>query len=105
MTPSERNRLQNDVYNHIAEMMTEDFRKIGWTNWNPDIHATPEQLDRIKRASDSYNGIQLPNTARTQQPELSEAAAVRFILPAETAVAVRISGSADCHVSICILLP
>ena len=66
MTPSERNRLQNDVYNHIAEMMTEDFRKIGWTNWNPDIHATPEQLDRIKRASDSYNGIQLrkysPNT-------------------------------------------
>lgn len=66
MAPSERNRLQNDVYNHIAEMMSEDFRKIGWTNWAPNIHSTSEQLDRIKRASDSYSGILLrkysPNT-------------------------------------------
>lgn len=66
MSPSERNRLQTDIYNHISEMMCEDFKKIGWTHWNPEIHAMPEQLDRIKRASGSTNGISLrhysPNT-------------------------------------------
>lgn len=66
MTSSERKRLQSDVYNHIAKMMSEDFKKIGWTNWNSDIHTTAEQLDRIKRASGSTNGIILrkysPNT-------------------------------------------
>lgn len=66
MNPSERNRLQTDIYNHISEMMCEDFKKIGWTNWNPEIHAMPEQLERIKRASGSTNGISLwhysPNT-------------------------------------------
>lgn len=66
MSPSERKTLQKYIYNHIAEMMCEDFKKIGWINWNPEIHAMPEQLDRIERASGRTSGISLwhysPNT-------------------------------------------
>lgn len=63
---SERKYSQTDIYNTISEMMCEDVKKIGWTNWNPEIHASREQLDRIERASGSTNGISLwqysPNT-------------------------------------------
>lgn len=55
---------QQDVYAKIVELTCTDFRKIGWDMWKPEIHSSQEQLDRIKRASDSHNGIRLKYYSR-----------------------------------------
>lgn len=62
--PKENQLTQQDVYNKIVEMICTDFRKIGWDMWKPEIHSSKEQLDRIKRASDSHNHIRLKSYSR-----------------------------------------
>lgn len=41
-TPMERHILQN---------MSDDFRSLGWTQWDSAVHYRPGQLDRIRRAA------------------------------------------------------
>ncbi len=59
-----RKQIVNDkkkriITNQIVEMISQDFANAGWDEWDPSIHAMPEQLERLRKATDSVIPIQL----------------------------------------------
>lgn len=45
---------REEINARLAQMIADDFIKIGWTKWKPEIHKSAEQLRRLERATSEF---------------------------------------------------